>query len=239
MEGKTPYLRGTFRMLGLAAEVINSDPRTKPVMILQMTWSAGDHIVAVEGVKTINDLKGKTIAIQQGGPHIGMLDDALTAANMTWDDIKPFQDASSSLQQAEEEIAQRETQLADLDKKIGTYQAELQRMQRDVQKLKEEKHEAVAETQIAAQMEAVNATLAGLAEDTSDKDLQAAREARKKAVAKAKVTADLAGNDAELAESEYLKYAQDTVATDEFASLTGLDDAPDKDLDPARLPETE
>jgi hypothetical protein len=40
--GKTPFLRGTFHMAGLASEVIGSDPRTKGVVILQMTWSAGD-----------------------------------------------------------------------------------------------------------------------------------------------------------------------------------------------------
>ena len=36
--GKSPFLRGTYRMMGLASEVIGSDPRTKGVMILQMTW---------------------------------------------------------------------------------------------------------------------------------------------------------------------------------------------------------
>ncbi len=86
--GKSPFLRGTFRMIGQASEVIGSDPRTKGVVILQMTWSAGDHMVAREGVKTVSDLKGKTIAIQQGGPHIGMLDDVLKTAQLTWDDVK-------------------------------------------------------------------------------------------------------------------------------------------------------
>ena len=44
--GKSPFLRGTFRMIGQASEVIGSDPRTKGVVILQMTWSAGDHMIA-------------------------------------------------------------------------------------------------------------------------------------------------------------------------------------------------
>lgn len=86
--GKTPFLRGTFHMVGLASEVIGSDPRTKGVVILQMTWSAGDHMVARAQVKTVSDLKGKTIALQQGGPHVGMLDDILKAARLTWDDVK-------------------------------------------------------------------------------------------------------------------------------------------------------
>lgn len=92
MGGKTPFLRGTFRMLGQASEVIAKDPRTKPVVILQLSWSGGDHIVAREGLKTLNDLKrpGKKvrIACQQGGPHVGLLYDALAAAQLTNDDVE-------------------------------------------------------------------------------------------------------------------------------------------------------
>ncbi|HNT33983.1 MAG TPA: hypothetical protein PKH07_03190 [bacterium] len=88
MEGKTPLLRGTMRMMGLASEVIGSDPRTKGVVILQMTWSAGDHMVVRETVKTVTDLKGKTLVLQKGGPHVGMLDDILKTAQLSWDDVK-------------------------------------------------------------------------------------------------------------------------------------------------------
>jgi outer membrane protein OmpA-like peptidoglycan-associated protein len=86
--GKTPFLRGTFHMAGLASEVIGADPRTKGVVILQMTWSAGDHLVARESLKTLSDLRGKTIVLQQSGPHVGMLDDVLKSAQLTWGDIK-------------------------------------------------------------------------------------------------------------------------------------------------------
>jgi len=86
--GKSPFLRGTFHMIGLASEVIGADPRTKGIVILQMTWSAGDHMIARANLKTVADLKGKTIALQQGGPHVGMLDDVLKSAKLTWNDIK-------------------------------------------------------------------------------------------------------------------------------------------------------
>ena len=55
VSGETPFLRGTFRMLGQASEVIASDPRTKPVVIMQLSWSAGDHIVSRQKFKTLND----------------------------------------------------------------------------------------------------------------------------------------------------------------------------------------
>ncbi len=87
MSGKTPFLRGTFRMMGMASEVIGSDPRTKGKVIMQMTWSAGDHMISKKTVKTIKDLKGKTIVLQKGGPHVGMLDDILKTAQIGWDDV--------------------------------------------------------------------------------------------------------------------------------------------------------
>jgi outer membrane protein OmpA-like peptidoglycan-associated protein len=88
MSGKSPFLRGTFRMIGTAAEVLSKDPRTKPIVFMQLTWSAGDHLVARKGIKTIKDLRGKTIAMQRGGPHLGMLDDVLRTAGLGWNDIK-------------------------------------------------------------------------------------------------------------------------------------------------------
>ncbi len=87
MTGKSPFLRGTMHMLGQASEVIASDPRTKPVVILQLSWSAGDHVVGRENIKTLNDLKGKKIACQQGGPHVGLLFDSLSAAQLTNKDV--------------------------------------------------------------------------------------------------------------------------------------------------------
>ena len=91
MSGKSPFLRGTFRMIGQASEVLGSSPETKPVIIMQLSWSAGDHIVAREQFKKLNDLAGKEkkvrIACQQGGPHVGLLYDSLDAAKIARDDI--------------------------------------------------------------------------------------------------------------------------------------------------------
>ncbi|MEM1445330.1 MAG: hypothetical protein AAGF84_04695 [Planctomycetota bacterium] len=88
LTGESPFLRGTFRMIGQASEVLGADPRTKPVIILQMTWSAGDHIVSRSQLKTLSDLKGAKIVLQRGGPHVGMLDDALRAAQLIWNDLE-------------------------------------------------------------------------------------------------------------------------------------------------------
>jgi ABC-type nitrate/sulfonate/bicarbonate transport system substrate-binding protein len=86
-EGKSPFLRGTMSMLGQVSEDIGGDSRTRPVVFLQLTWSAGDHLVARANSHLINDLKGKKIALQKGGPHVGMLNDILTTARFSWNDI--------------------------------------------------------------------------------------------------------------------------------------------------------
>lgn len=87
MTGKSPYLRGTMRMMGQASEVLNSNPKTKPVVILQMSWSAGDHIVGIGSIKELGGLKKMRVALQRVGPHIDLLDDALRAAGLSWNDI--------------------------------------------------------------------------------------------------------------------------------------------------------
>jgi hypothetical protein len=88
LEGKTPFLRGTMSQVGQASEVLGKDPRTRPVVFLQLTWSAGDHMVGRPTCKTLNDLKGKKVALQWGGPHVGMFDDVLRSVGLTWADVK-------------------------------------------------------------------------------------------------------------------------------------------------------
>lgn len=93
VSGKTPFLRGTFRMLGQASEVLGNDPRTKPVVVMQLSWSAGDHIVSRANFATLNDLAPKgnkkvRIACQKGGPHVGLLYDSLASANLSRNDVE-------------------------------------------------------------------------------------------------------------------------------------------------------
>ena len=89
LAGKTPYLRGTMGMLNMAAEVLSRDPRTKPVAIGQLTWSAGgDALVVKPGIHSAADLKGKTIALQAYGPHVDYLTKILSDAGLSTGDVK-------------------------------------------------------------------------------------------------------------------------------------------------------
>lgn len=86
--GRSPYLRGTLGMINMAAEVASRDPRTKPVIIYQMTWSAGgDALVVGSAIQSVKDLRGKSIAIQAFGPHVDYLTKILSDAGLTTRDV--------------------------------------------------------------------------------------------------------------------------------------------------------
>jgi ABC-type nitrate/sulfonate/bicarbonate transport system substrate-binding protein len=87
MEGKSPFLRGTLSMLGQASEKLTSKPDAMPVVFLQLTWSEGDHLVGRQKFDNLNQLKGKKIALQESGPHVGMLNDILHTVRLEWKDI--------------------------------------------------------------------------------------------------------------------------------------------------------
>ena len=88
IKGETPFLRGTMSMIGMASEACGENPETLPVVIMQLTWSAGDYMVARKDLKTLNDLKGKKIAVQQGGPHVGLVYDILETVQLTKNDVE-------------------------------------------------------------------------------------------------------------------------------------------------------
>ena len=88
LSGRSPYLRGTLGMVNMAAEAANKDPRTKPIVVYQLTWSAGGDALVVKGsIKTTKDLRGKTVAVQAYGPHVDYLSKILADAGLTPKDV--------------------------------------------------------------------------------------------------------------------------------------------------------
>ncbi len=89
MKGESPYLRGTLGMINMASELLSADPRTKPVVIYQLTWSAGGDALAVNGkIRTAGDLKGKTIGVQAYGPHVYYMSRLLADAGLSLKDVR-------------------------------------------------------------------------------------------------------------------------------------------------------
>ena len=88
LTGRSPYLRGTLGMINMAAEVASADPRTKPVVIYQLSESAGgDALVVKEHIKQAKDLCGKTVAVQAYGPHVDYLGTVLQGAGCSLTDV--------------------------------------------------------------------------------------------------------------------------------------------------------
>lgn len=89
MQGRSPYLRGTMGMINVASEILAKDQRTEPVVIYQMTWSAGgDALVVKPGIHNTSDLRGRTIALQAYGPHVDYMTKILDDAGLKSSDVK-------------------------------------------------------------------------------------------------------------------------------------------------------
>ncbi|WP_230408916.1 ABC transporter substrate-binding protein [Zooshikella harenae] len=88
LKGDSPFLRGTIGMLNMAMDVISKDAKTKPIVIYKLTDSAGgDALVVKSGIKTVKDLRGKTVVLQAYGPHVDYLSRILADAGLTFKDI--------------------------------------------------------------------------------------------------------------------------------------------------------
>ena len=88
LSGRSPYLRGTLGMINMATEVASKDPRTKPVIVYQLTWSSGGDALVVKGnVRSTKELKGKSVAVQAYGPHVDYLAKVLADAGLSMKDV--------------------------------------------------------------------------------------------------------------------------------------------------------
>ncbi len=89
ISGKTPFLRGTVGMLALANDIFAKNEALKPVVFHQLSWSDGGDTLVVNSnkIKTLKDLKGKTIVVQYPGPHMDMLADTLKIAGLSIKDV--------------------------------------------------------------------------------------------------------------------------------------------------------
>lgn len=88
IQGNIVYLRGTMGMINMASEKLSASGRTRPVIIYQHSWSSGgDALVVKPGIKSIAALKGKTVAIQNYGPHVDYFLKLLSDARLAPSDV--------------------------------------------------------------------------------------------------------------------------------------------------------
>ncbi|MEM9043736.1 MAG: ABC transporter substrate-binding protein [Pseudomonadota bacterium] len=87
MRCDSPFLRGTLGMLMAAAPVTEANSQTELQVIYKHSWSAGDGIVGAAGIRNVQDLRGKKIAIQAYGPHVDFVGRILADSGLSFDDV--------------------------------------------------------------------------------------------------------------------------------------------------------
>ncbi|MEK7249202.1 MAG: ABC transporter substrate-binding protein, partial [Bacteroidota bacterium] len=87
--GNVHALWGTEDMMVLFAPELMRDSRTAPRIVQQIDWSSGgDGIVVREEIKTVRDLKGKTIVCAQNSPSEYFITTLLLSAGLNAGDVK-------------------------------------------------------------------------------------------------------------------------------------------------------
>src|SRR5262245_10493767 len=88
--GEVHTLWGTVDMMTLFAPELTRDSRTSPRVLQQVDWSSGgDGIVVRNNIKSVSDLKGRTITLAQNSPSQYYLTSLLLSAGLRPSDIKP------------------------------------------------------------------------------------------------------------------------------------------------------
>src|SRR2546422_2470061 len=87
--GEVHTLWGTVDMMTLFAPELSRDSRTSPRVVQQIDWSnGGDGIVVRNAIRSVADLRGKTITLAQNSPSEYYLTSLLLSAGLRPSDIK-------------------------------------------------------------------------------------------------------------------------------------------------------
>ncbi|HNV69524.1 MAG TPA: OmpA family protein, partial [Candidatus Ozemobacteraceae bacterium] len=88
--GKSHILWGTLDMMALFAGELMKDSRTSPRIYQQIDWSnGGDGIVVRGNIRSVKDLRGKTVALAQNSPSEYFINNLLINAGLSPNKITP------------------------------------------------------------------------------------------------------------------------------------------------------
>lgn len=153
-----------------------------------------------------------------------------------------YKDFSSTLEEKEARCAALEEDIKTIGRTIAGHKTQLQSLQRELESIKQEQQEAVAEMITAKEEKQLADMIAGISEDRTSQELQEMRDLRTKARAAARVSREMAGTETKQAEAEFLEYATQTAADNEFDRLIGLTkdegDAAKAPAERSKLPES-
>jgi DNA repair exonuclease SbcCD ATPase subunit len=142
-----------------------------------------------------------------------------------------YEDFTSSLANKEEEAQRLESEIEKHEADLSKYKNQLSRMHAELKRIKQEKHETIADLEIAKQEEKVNQAILGVSESKTEERRQRIQELRRKRRAKADITAEMAGLETEDAEQEFLDYATTSEAQSDFFGSIGIGNEFDKNLE--------
>jgi chromosome segregation ATPase len=133
-----------------------------------------------------------------------------------------FEDFSTSVKDKEEEAAHLEKEIEKQNNDLARYKTQLQRMHTELKKIKAEKHETIADLEIAKQEEKVNAAILGISDSKTEERRGRIQELRRKRRAKSDINAEMAGIANEDAEQEFLDFATKSEAQNDFFDSIGI-----------------
>lgn len=151
-----------------------------------------------------------------------------------------FKDFSATLEEKRQRANELESDIEILSKNIGDHKVQIQGVLRDLEKIKEEKHDTVADVISAREEQQIADMISGISDDRTSEELAELRDLRRDAKAKATMSREMAGLDAKRDEKEFLAYATENTANDEFDALIGLsqkDEGEDEAKEQTRIPE--
>ena len=114
------------------------------------------------------------------------------------------------------------TEILAISQNVAGHKTQLESLLRELEKLKEEKHATVADLITAKEEKEIADMITGISNDRTAEELQELRDIRDQAKATARVSREMAGTDVDRSEAEFLEYAEQSVADDEFDALIGL-----------------
>ena len=152
-----------------------------------------------------------------------------------------FKDFAATLTEKQQRATELEGDLADLVENVSRHKTQIMSQMRELEKLAEEKHDAVADVMSAQEEKQIADLMSNLSQDRTGEELRELRELRNKATAEARVSREVAGMDTKQAEADFLQYATDSAAMDEFDQLIGLaekDGAAEATPERSQIPES-
>lgn len=135
---------------------------------------------------------------------------------------KGYEDFKSTLVAKREEAARIETELTGLDKELGHGETALESSLRELDSIQKERHETIVDVQLAQQRKEVADLKTGLATTGRSEERQRMQTLRQQLRAEATISEKLAGIDTTKATEDFMAYAAQSEAANEFDQLLGV-----------------